>query len=171
MSQPTPFTAAYDAIWAALRQNNYFKGLVKTANQNDFSDRLHSHVKREVQAAQLPEVTLLQGPFLMKPTGSNSKTAQLSKTYNLVAVTDSIQVDSINEVEFAVCAALFWGDLEGAHFNGFPFIQDWHITAGSDGTTGVRLPTAGDSARGIERLSSILSISVEMYVQRSLLPR
>lgn len=169
-SDPTPFTVAYKAIVAALKANASFNTLVKIGDFNDLSDGKTRQLKQAIQFADTPEVTLLQGPFMLQPTGSNSKVAQLSKTYNLVFVSDSIQVAAVNDVEYSVCAALFRADLEGTLYHSQPFIGGWRVTNGSDGTSGIRLPTAGDAARGIDRYSAIASINVEMYIQRGLLP-
>lgn len=169
-----PITQGYTDIINALKACTAFAGsggIVKLGNLKDFSDGTLRQLLAEVQAGNLPEVVLLQGAFSLSPYGSNSKTADLSQTYSLVTTTDTMQVATINQVKFATLAALYKSNLENGTFNGKPYIRGWSIGGGSDGSSGVKLPTIDTSAsRGTWRLCDILNITVQMFVAKSDLP-
>lgn len=167
----TRFSAAYQSIAMALLANAAFNSLVKLGNLNVWCDGRQQELLQAAGAGNLPEVTLLQTQHLLKPWGTSSRESCAMRTYGLVAVTDTLQIATINAIEDAVMGALYYANLENnAVFAGVRYIRDVSITGGSDGTSGIVLPTVGDSARGINRQSGIITIAIELYWPRSLLP-
>lgn len=175
-----PFTAAYRATLGALKESVFLRDQCKvkvgeapgTGNVPDLTDGTTDALMASgSMPADFPALILIQGACLIKPFGSNSKVAELIKTYPLIVLTDTLQVVDVNKVEYGICGALYHADLErNAGFLGNEFIRDVEVTGASDGTSGLKLPGV-DEPLPPNRWSAIVNIRYVMWVPRELLPR
>lgn len=166
-----PITAGYKAVWSILRANALFMANIKRTN--DWSDgTLEALALQALTNSDMPEISLLQGAFVLKPWGSNSKAAEIDQVYTLVDVTGTLQVSKVNQIKWAVMGAFRANSPESVTWDSQPFCRGFMLASGSDGSGGISLPgLGGDSpARGVSRLVSIVAITLSLYVSPSLLP-
>lgn len=162
-------TAGYKAIWAILNANAYFSSLVR--RRNDWSDGKQKQPLSAVQTADLPEVSLVQGAFDLKPWGGISREAEISQTYTLVDVTDTLQVAQTNAIKRGVMAAFRHNPPEQVTWNGAEFCRGFLLSNGSDAAMNYPLPgTDATAGRGVFRLCSIVAIRLELYEFAANLP-
>jgi hypothetical protein len=167
-----PITAGYKAVWSILKANGLFKSSIH--RMNDWSDGKLQSPLQGLLPDSVPEVSLVQGRFLLKPFGSNSKIAELEQTYTIVDVTDRLQVADANLIKFAVLAAFRRNSPETLTWGGRPFCEQFLLSDGSDGASGVVLPGligVPDAARGVNRLVSVVAITLGLYFDADTLPR
>lgn len=163
-------TAGYKAVWSILRANALFMGSIKRTN--DWSDgTLEALALQALNPADMPEISLVQGGYVLRPFGSNSKSAEIDQTYTIVDVTGTLQIATVNKIKWAVTGAFRNNNPEDVTWNSQPFCRGFMLTNGSDGMTGISLPTIdGSAARGVNRLVSIVAVTLSLYVSPSLLP-
>lgn len=164
-----PLTAAYQGIATALLNNATFAALVKLANLNVWADGKQKSLLSDVQDGNLPEMTIVQGAHTIHPWGRNSERADYLQTYSLVAITDTMQVSTINQIKRAFAGAIYHANPESWTWNGSTYIDDILIGGGGDGSSGIALPTV-EATRGIDRQGTIISVQISMYESRSSLP-
>lgn len=162
-------TAGYKAIWAILNANAYFSSLIK--RRNDWSDGKQKQPLQSLLSADLPEVSLVDGAFDLKPWGSISREAETIQVYTLVTVTDTLQISTANAIKRGVLAAFHWNPPEMVTWNSLPFCRGYSLTNGSDAAMNYpMLGTDATAARGVYRLCSIVAIRLEMYEFAANLP-
>lgn len=160
-----PFTRAYDAVWAALLADDGpggFASLVKPNNRVNLSREGDTKIKDALQAADVPEVSLIPAAFRMAPLGSNSRAADLAHSYQLVTATDALSILPVNRVKWRVFVALFRA---GDDLGLTGLCRAWTVTDATDGTGGILIADK-DAARGKRGLGTLCTINVEMYVPR-----
>jgi hypothetical protein len=160
MAAVDPFTQVYQAIWGALTSWSGFTALVAAGNRNDLSAAAFEAIKPEAQAGDLPEVTLLQSAFTLKPQGASSLVAEATQIYPLVTASDSLRVLDVNAVKYQALIAMAKADPA----LGLSFVRAYRLREGED-RTDVRLLNA-TAARGTDRMISIVRFEVEMYFAR-----
>jgi hypothetical protein len=160
-----PFTRAYDAVWAALLADDGpggFASLVKPNNRVILSREGNTPIKDALQAADVPEVSLIPTAYRLSPFGSNSRAAELSQSYQLVAATDVLSILPIDRVKWRTFVALFRA---GTDLGLTGLCRGWAITDATDGTGGILIANK-DVERGKRGIGSILTINVDLYVPR-----
>jgi hypothetical protein len=155
---PDPFTSTASAILGALRASPGFTAIVAPGNVIDMTSDRFEQFKKQVQPADLPEVILLQGEFALRPFGINSRTADLSQTWQMIVTHDSLRVRPVNALKYQTMAALLKA---GTTLGMEGLVRGWEITDGRDDALG-----KNEWKRGTARWTSVLSITVQMYLMR-----
>jgi hypothetical protein len=153
-----PFTLTASAILGALRASAGFTALVAPGNIVDMTSDCFEQFKKQVQPADLPEVILLQGEFVLRPFGANSSTTDLSQTWQLIVTHDSLRVRPVNVLKYQTMAALL---KVGTTLGLTGLVRGWEITDGRDDALGQT-----QWKRGTARWVSVLAITVQMYLMR-----
>ena len=155
---PDPFTTTASAILAALRASAGFTAMVAPGNVIDMTADCFEQFKKQVQPADLPEVILLQGEFVLQPFGTNSRTSDLSQTWQMIVTHDSLRVKPLNALKYQTMVALLKA---GSTLGLGGLVRGWEITDGRDDALG-----QNQWKRGTARWVSVLAITVEMYLMR-----
>lgn len=153
-----PFTTAASAILGALRASAGFTALVAPGNVIDMTVDCFEQFKKQVQPADLPEVILLQGEFVLRPFGANSRTTDLSQTWQLIVTHDSLRARPVNVLKYQTMTALLKA---GTNLGLAGLVRGWEITDGHDNALG-----QSQWKRGTARWVSVLAITVQMYLMR-----
>ena len=159
-SSTDPFTVVYQAIYNGLANFTDFTAIVKLANPNNLIhfDGLANPIKDKRNAADLPEVVLMQSKWRAEPYAVNSIACGIWQTYPIVATAADLNIIPVNQLKYQTIRAL---DSLGSKL-GVSFVRLFRLTDSRD------LPASSAPGRGIDRWQSILDINVEMAVPKPL---
>jgi hypothetical protein len=159
-----PFTRAYQAVWTALNAHAGFTDLVRVNNRNDLTGAAPGTRKGAGQFADFGEVSLVPAGFNASPFGSNSKIADVSQSFQLITSTERItDLVKLNKIKFQTMIALAKA---GADLGLTGLCREWNVSGGQDGV-GAGIVAGIDVTHGKNGLVSLLTIDVQMYMNRA----
>jgi hypothetical protein len=172
-----PFTEVYKTIWAKLRASTNWMHALQSAglqprqlqpgNLRDLTADVFAKAtpKNTVDPGSLPEVSLIQAAFAFSPFGSNSKIADITQTYPLVAVTETLDVEPLNRIKLFTGAAL----MRAGDTLGLSYVRGWQFSSAYDGQNPLIAPGVTATRGNTWRQVTLLNITVSMYVSRTIL--
>jgi hypothetical protein len=156
MSDPwDPFTAAHQAIFAALENYAPLAALVLPGNIVDTTNPLFQQFKPGTAAADTPQLKILQGDFTLPPFGGNSTTVQFTQTYRVMICTDVLRVVPLNQVKYLALIAL----VQAGPNLGLSCVSGYQVQAGRDD---IQSPDTDKS----QRWAAAFTITVQLYLSR-----
>jgi hypothetical protein len=161
-----PFTQTSRAILSALQSDPGWSALVKPGNVIDMTADSFERFKTQISSADLPEVLLLQGDFLLKPFGSGSRIAEVRQDFQLVVTHESLRVRPANLLKYMTLIALAKA---GPTLGLDGLVREWEIThADDDAVTGQSRHEMFRKQwrRGSQRWVSVMTIRVGLYFGR-----
>src|SRR3984957_3085059 len=144
-----PFTAAHQAIFAAFENCAPLAALIPAGNFVDTTDPLFQQFKPNAQAADTPQLTILQDEFTLPPFGGNSAVVQFSQSYRVLVCTDVLQVVPLNQVKYQMLAAL----VSAGPNLGLSCVKSFEVKPGRD-------DSESEQSR---RWASVFTITVNLY--------
>jgi len=158
--EQTPFNMVFNALWGMAEDSPTLTELVKVGNRIKFNQETNRDpIKENVQAADLPELTLLVLGGSEVNLHSSSCGSVITRDYSWVMSTGDLRYTHfLGPVEWALwCAMANWQTaLSALTWNEKPFVINANITNVTSGFTTV------ENNRGIKGWSSIWGCSVGM---------
>ena len=155
-----PFTAAAEAILAALRGSSGFTSIVPAGNLIDMTADTFERFKSTLPSGDTPEVVLLQDAFRLRPFTAGSRCAEIEQTYQLITTHDSLRTGTLNALKYQTLLALA---AQGPSLGLDGLVRQWSLCDGRDDAFGPK-----QWRRGTERWVSIVAVEVTMYLSRDL---
>lgn len=147
---------------AAMKNDAATQKAVRPGNLIDMSSA--TILKGSLAPADTSEVVLAQGPFVLKPFGSNSLSGDFQQSYPIIITQDNLALINGNAVKWAVLGALFRMNPNAPDLGLYGLVRGWNITDGRDDMFGM-----SRWKRDSSRLVSLLTINVDFYVPRATL--
>ena len=147
-----PFTAAHEAIFAALEDFAPLAALVPIGNFIDTTNPLFQQFPPDATASDTPQILILQDQFTLSPFGGNSTTVQFSQSYRVSIRTDVLQVVPLNQVKYQALAAL----VSAGPNLGLSCIKSFDVQAGRDDM----------QSQQSQRWAALFTITVHLYLPR-----
>jgi|GEM_PF-967203 hypothetical protein len=164
MTQPDFFTPISAGIIAALKACQTFTAIVKPGNVIDMSLSAFEQFKGTVQAADTPEVILLQDS--MRIVRSNSMTFDFYNRLLFVCTYDNLRTRDINQTKTAIVVALIKAGVNDLGIQppaGWPnkFVRGWRPLDGKDELAGA--PETRQWMRGTKRWIGFFGLEVNTF--------
>lgn len=150
-----PFTAAHQAIFAALQNYPALAAVVLPGNFVDTTDPLFQQFKPDLQASDTPQVKILQGAFTLPPFGGNSTTVQFTQSYGIFFATDVLQVVPLNQLKYLALTAL----VKAGPNLGLSCVKSFDVGAGRDDAQGAQTEQS-------QRWTAAFTVNVHLYLSR-----
>ena len=147
-----PFTAAHEAIFAALENYAPLAALVPIGNFIDTTNPLFQQFPPDATASDTPQILILQDQFTLSPFGGNSTTVQFSQSYRISVCTDVLQVVPLNQLKFQMLAAL----ISAGPNLGLSCVKSFDVLSGRDEM----------EFQQSRRWAALLTINVHLYLPR-----
>lgn len=159
-----PFTAAHQAIFAALQNYASLAALVLPGNFVDTTDPLFQQFKPGIAAGDTPQVQILQDEFTLPPFGGSSTSVQFTQSYRVFFCTDVLQVTPLNQLKYLTLIAL----IKAGPNLGLSCVKGYEIQTGRDdcGVLKTRISNFKSQLQDSERWVAAFTINVEMYLSR-----
>jgi hypothetical protein len=159
-----PFTAAHQAIFAALQNYAPLAAVVLPGNFVDTTDPLFQQFKPGITAGDTPQVQILQDEFVLPPFGGSSTTVQFTQSYRVFFCTDVLQVVPLNQLKYLSLIAL----VKAGPTLGLTYVKSYEVKTGRDDCGLGKTPSSSiqSQLQNSQRWAAAFVINVEMYLSR-----
>lgn len=156
-----PITTIHRGIWQILTNDPTWKDLVSPGNRIDTTAPTFEEFKGEVQAGQLPEVVIVQGPFSVSEFNQGGGLLQLQLTYPMLTTALRVNPVKINQIVWRTIALLFTDvkKVSGRVLN--PCVKGISL-AGSFAIASDALPEGVPASRGTDRSHAVAYLNFKI---------
>ncbi len=157
-----PFSVVYGALMSAFTEFAPLTALIRPGNIRRFDADAPFPVKPEIQASDLPELSLLQSDHDEKLWAFNSRGVELTQRYTVILVAMDLRVVPINLIKFNLLRAVFSYDPTGV-------LRLPRLVRRADPVGGRDAALDGamqQYTRGVMRWTSVITFRVEMAMSK-----